>query len=156
MPDGTRVRVGRSTLDRWIQRWRAGGFDALIDPPRQVVAGKPGGVLGLAIKLKRGGPGRTAAQGAAIIITAEGVAGWTRTVRRLSPRHGLNARPGGPPPAAFGRFEAAARNDRWTGDALHGPAVAGRKTYLFAFIDDHSRAVPGHRWGLSEDSVRLE
>jgi putative transposase len=28
MPDGTRVRVGRSTLDRWIQRWRTGGFDA--------------------------------------------------------------------------------------------------------------------------------
>ena len=26
MPDGTRVRVGRSTLDRWIQRWRTGGY----------------------------------------------------------------------------------------------------------------------------------
>ncbi|WP_257153682.1 integrase catalytic domain-containing protein [Streptomyces lunaelactis] len=33
--------------------------------------------------------------------------------------------------------------------------VAGRKTYLFAFVDDHSRAVMGHRWGFAEDTVRL-
>src|SRR4051794_41822007 len=75
MPDGTRVRVGRSTLDRWIQRWRAGGFDALIDPPRQVVAGTPGGVVGPAVKLKGGGAGRTPAQGAGVIITPGGGAG---------------------------------------------------------------------------------
>jgi putative transposase len=44
----------------------------------------------------------------------------------------------------------------WTGDALHGPVVAGRKTYLFAFLDDHSRLVTGYRWGFSEDTLRLE
>jgi putative transposase len=38
---------------------------------------------------------------------------------------------------------------------LHGPRIAGRKTYLFAFIDDHSRAIVGHRWGFAEDTVRL-
>ena len=43
----------------------------------------------------------------------------------------------------------------WTGDALHGPRIAGRKTYLFAFIDDHSRAVMAARWGYFEDTVRL-
>jgi putative transposase len=68
----------------------------------------------------------------------------------------LNTRPDGLPPRAFGRFEADARNERWTGDALHGPVLAGRKTYLFAFIDDHSRALVGYRWGHSEDTVRLE
>lgn len=156
MPDGTRIRVGRSTLDRWIQRWRTGGFDALVDPPRQVAPGTPAEVLDLALKLKREVPGRTAAQVATIIATAEGVAVSERTVQRLFARHGLNTRPDGSPPKAFGRFEAAARNDRWIGDALHGPVVAGRKTYLFAFIDDHSRVVLGHRWGLSEDTVRLE
>ena len=41
----------------------------------------------------------------------------------------------------FGRFEADDPNDRWTGDALHGPRVGGRKTYLFAFLDDHSRLI---------------
>jgi len=38
---------------------------------------------------------------------------------------------------------------------LHGPYVAGRKTYLFAFLDDHSRAVMAARFGFAEDTVRL-
>ena len=59
-------------------------------------------------------------------------------------------------PQVFGRFEAAAPNLLWTGDALHGPAVDGRKTYLFAFINDHSRLLVGYRWGLGEDTLRLE
>jgi len=55
----------------------------------------------------------------------------------------------------FGRFEADAPNDRWVGDALHGPKVAGRKVYLFAFLDDHSRLAVGYRFGFAEDTVRL-
>jgi putative transposase len=42
-----------------------------------------------------------------------------------------------------------------TRNALHGPAVAGRKTYLFAFVDDRSRALVGYRFGYAEDTVRL-
>lgn len=55
----------------------------------------------------------------------------------------------------FGRFEAVRANELWLGDALHGPVIAGRKTYLFAFIDDHSRLLVGHRFGYAEDAVRL-
>ncbi|HEX7146053.1 MAG TPA: DDE-type integrase/transposase/recombinase, partial [Actinomycetota bacterium] len=88
--------------------------------------------------------------------TAGGPAPSARTVQRHFARLGLNTRPDGTPPAAFGRFEAAAANDRWTGDALHGPTVGGHKAYLFAFVDDHSRALVGYRWGHSEDTVRLE
>jgi putative transposase len=55
----------------------------------------------------------------------------------------------------FGRFEAERPNELWTGDALHGPQVTGRKTYLFAFIGDHSRALAGYRFGYAEDTVRL-
>ena len=58
-------------------------------------------------------------------------------------------------PAVFGRFEAAAPNERWVGDALHGPQVGGRKTYLFAFLDDQSRLLVGYRFGFAEDTVRL-
>src|SRR5262249_29317721 len=32
---------------------------------------------------------------------------------------------------------------------------AGRKTFLFAFIDDQSRALVGYRFGHAEDTVRL-
>ena len=38
---------------------------------------------------------------------------------------------------------------------MHGPRIGGRKTYLFAFLDDHSRLVTGYRFGFSEDTVRL-
>jgi hypothetical protein len=43
----------------------------------------------------------------------------------------------------------------WTGDTLHGPVIGGKKSYLFAFIDDHSRAVMGARWSHHDDVVRM-
>jgi putative transposase len=55
----------------------------------------------------------------------------------------------------FGRFEAARPNEIWTGDALHAIRLDGRKTYLFCFIDDHSRAVMAARFGFAEDAIRL-
>jgi putative transposase len=155
-PFGDRVRVSRVTLDRWIRAWRAGGFDALVPSARHAEPRTPASVLELAAALKREVPARTAAQVAAILGEHAGWAPSARTLQRHFARLELNTRPDGTPPAAFGRFEAAAPNDRWTGDALHGPVVAGRKTYLFAFIDDHSRALTGYRWGHSEDTVRLE
>src|SRR5215210_8378662 len=155
-PGGERVRVARNSIDRWIRAWRVGGFEALVPAARAAEPTTPAATLDLAVKLKREAPGCTAAQVAEIIVTAEGWGPSARTVQRLFARLGLNTRPDGTPPEAFGRFEAEQVNDLWTGDALHGPAVAGRKTYLFAFIDDHSRALVGYRWGLSEDTVRLE
>jgi putative transposase len=113
-------------------------------------------LLELAEALKREVPRRTAAQVAEIIRTSVGSGPSSRTLQRHFARLGLNTRPDGRAPEAFSRFEAAAPGDLWTGDALHGPQIAGRKTYLFAFIDDHSRALVGYRWGISEDTVRLE
>lgn len=155
-PFGARVVISRVTLDRWIRAWRAGGFDALVPAARYAEPRTPGGVLALAAALKREVPARTAAQVGAILAAHAGTTPSERTLQRHFVRLELNTRPDGMAPKAFGRFEAAAPNDRWTGDALHGPVVGGRKTYLFAFIDDHSRAIVGYRWGHSEDTVRLE
>jgi putative transposase len=155
-PFGYRVQVSRATLDRWIRAWRSGGFDALVPSTRHTELRTAATVLELAAALKREVPGRTAAQVAVILGEYAGCAPSARTLQRHFARLELNTRPDGTPPAAFGRFEAAAPNDRWTGDALHGPVIDGRKTYLFAFIDDHSRALTGYRWGHSEDTVRLE
>ena len=156
-PFGDRVQVSRVTLDRWVRGLRTGGFDALVPSARHGEPRTDAVVLELAAALKREVPGRTAAQVAAILAEhAQGPVPSTRTLQRHFARLELNTRPDGTAPKAFGRFEAAARNDRWTGDALHGPVLGGRKTYLFAFIDDHSRALVGYRWGHSEDTVRLE
>lgn len=154
-PFGRRVRVSRQTLDRWIRDWRAGGFDALVPSPRQASQRTPKEVMELAVGLRRENPDRTAA-GIRRILRAQ--LGWSpdeRTLQRHFTRIGLARSATGEAASVFGRFEAAHPNELWTGDALHGPVVAGRKTYLFAFVDDHSRALVGYRFGYAEDTVRL-
>jgi putative transposase len=155
-PFGAPVRISRETLDRWIRAWRAGGFDALIPCPRRVAARTPAELLELAVALKREAPARTAAQVAAILRANSGWSPSERTLQRQFARLGLVRGADGTAPAAFGRFEAGVVNELWTGDALHGPVVAGRKAILFAFLDDHSRALVGYRFGHREDTVRLE
>jgi putative transposase len=153
-PDGHGVRVSRETIDRWIKAWRAGGFDALIPAPRNVAPRTPQAVLDVAFALKKERPERTAAQVAAILREHFGDGPAERTLQTHFARAGLN-RPL-TPEQVFGRFEAAAANDRWTGDALHGPLVGGGKALLFAWLDDHCRLLTGYRWVRREDTVRAE
>jgi transposase InsO family protein len=53
------------------------------------------------------------------------------------------------------KFEAELPNDIWQSDAMHGPKVEVegryRKSYLFAFLDDHSRLIPHAQFYLSEN-----
>jgi transposase InsO family protein len=113
-------------------------------------------VLEMAAALKRENPARTAAQVARILRTATGWAPSESTLLRLFRRCELiGPATGDTGGEVFGRFEAENPNDRWTGDALHGPRIGGRKTYLFAFLDDHSRLICGYRFGFAEDTVRL-
>jgi len=137
-PGGQPVRVSRGTLDRWRRAYEAGGFDALVPCPRQPAPRTPAEVLALAEALKREKPARTAAQVRRILQLTAGWAPSDRTLQRLFERLELNI-----PPReqeedrAFGRFECARPNEMWTGDTLHGPVIAGGKSYLFAFLDDH-------------------
>lgn len=155
--DGRWVGVSRSTLDRWIRAWWAAGWPGLVPAPRPAGPRTDAQVLALAVELKKENPQRTAAHITAILAVSDtgGATPSARTLQRHFARLGFNRRPV-TPRRAYGRFEADEVNDLWTGDALHGPKVAGRKTYLFAFIDDRSRALTGYRWGLSEDTMRLE
>ena len=154
-PSGEPVRVTRWTLDLWIRRWRRDGFDALVPSPRQSQPRTPPQVLELAAALKKENPARTAAQVQRILQAQSGWAPDERTIQRMFHRTGLTTlvTPGAAP--AFGRFEASRPNEIWTGDALHAIRVDGRKTYLFAFLDDHSRAVMAARFGFAEDTIRL-
>jgi len=156
-PAGRPVRLTRWTLDRWIQRWREDGFDALVPSPRQSAPRTPPEVIELAAALKKENPARTAAQVQRILRAQAGWAPDERTLQRMFIRTGLTnlaaaEHQAGP---AFGTFEASRPNEIWTGDALHAIRVQGRKTYLFAFIDDHSRAVMAARFGFAEDTLRL-
>lgn len=149
-PDGRWVWVSRNTVDRWIRAYRRGGFGALVPAPRRVANQTPERLLELACALRREQPARTAAQIHRIILEAEGGAPSARTIQRHFVAAGLPWK-GGQIGRALGRFEAEFRNELWTGDAAHGPLVDGHRTFLFCFIDDHSRLLVGYRWAARED-----
>jgi putative transposase len=155
-PFGRRVRYSRDTVDRWIRMWRQGGFEALVPCIRNTPLRTDAAILQVAEGLKRENPARTASQVERILTRSQGWSPSQSTLLRLFHRLEL---PGANGHVAagevFGRFEAAEPNQMWTGDALHGRRIGGRKTYLFAFIDDHTRLVTGYRWGFAEDTVRL-
>jgi len=158
-PFGEPVRVSRQTIDRWIRWWRRGGFEALVPVPARVSARTPAEVLEVAVALKREKPDRSAAQIVRILRAQSGWAPSERTLQRHFDRLELDREIQVGPPQVFGRFEADRCNEIWVGDVLHGPVIrdgtTGRKTYLFAFLDDRSRAVMGARFGFAEDTVRL-
>ncbi|MDQ3722671.1 MAG: DDE-type integrase/transposase/recombinase, partial [Actinomycetota bacterium] len=158
-PDGRPVRVARTTLDDWIRAYRAGGYEALVPKLRRVTPRTSARIIALAIALKRERPDRTAAQIHAIMAAAGEPVPCARTLQTHLSRAGLNHRADGRTPSkAYGRFEAAAPNELWTGDGLHGPKLAatGRRAVLVAFIDDHSRLLVGWRWVTGEDVFGLE
>jgi putative transposase len=151
-PFGGTVKVSKDTIDRWIRLWRRGGFDALKPRGRAQGPATPVQILSLAATLKLERPSRTAAQVRRIMIETLGDAPSESTLLRHFRTLQIST---GAPAQATGRFEAGRPNEIWVGDGLHGPKIAGRKTYLFAFLDDHSRMVTAARWAWAEDAVRL-
>lgn len=151
-PFGQPVHYSRETLDRWIRAWRTEGFDGLKPQQRIQAPVTPAEVLSLAATLKCERPHRTAAQVKRIITETLGEAPSESTLLRHFRTLDI---PTGTSPQATGRFEADHPNEIWVGDGLHGPRIGGRKTYLFAFVDDHSRLVVASRWAYAEDAVRL-
>jgi len=149
-PDGRWVRVSRTTLDRWVRAYREGGFESLVPAPRRMANQTPARLLELACALRREQPARTTAQIHRIILETEGSSPSARTIQRHFVAAGLPWK-GGQIGRALGRFEAEFRNELWTGDALHGPLIDGRRTFLFCFLDDHSRVLVGYRWAERED-----
>ncbi len=126
-PDGRLIVVGRSTLDDWIRAYRAGGFEALCPRPRQSGPLTAARVLCLAEQLKRELPDRTVAQVRQIMLASGEPVPALRTLQRHFARVGLNIRADGrTPDKVYGRFEASARNELWTGDGERHEALWNR------------------------------
>jgi putative transposase len=154
-PSGAAVSVSRKTIDRWITARRAGGFDALVPSPRQCSPRTDPQVVDLAVGLKKENPARTAAQVRRVLAAQLGWAPSERAIQRWFEARELTTRPGGQPPAAFGRFQADRVNEIWTADLMNGPGVAGRACHLAGIIDDHSRFLTGHQFVRRPDAVRF-
>jgi transposase InsO family protein len=162
IPFSSRTRIGRTTILRWIQLYKKsnGKIEALY-PPERSDRGESRSmdeetVLSL-MSLRREFPRVTIA----VLIekmeernlVGSGVRLNPSTVYRYLNRQGL-MRPGREKAEDRRKFEAELPNEIWQSDVMHGPmAKVGdkqRKTYLIAFIDDHSRLVVHGEFYLSE------
>ena len=123
-PEGTERQISRTSIDRWLAAYTKDGLAGLARCPV-----RPGPAARRASGWTKqpgcaGPAGALVAQIVDIIGRAHGVWLSERTVRQHLHRLGLSRRALSAAPArAFGRFEAARRNEIWIGDVLHGPFV---------------------------------
>lgn len=162
IPGSGRTHIASSTVKEWISRYKQSGnkLEALYPQDRSdrgrlrsVNEDAAAGIVSLRKEL----PEVTlpvllkAARERKIILPGMSVS--SSTLYRFLKTKGLME--GAPKQAADRRrFEALQPNDLWQSDVMHGPYVVvdgkQRKTYLTAFIDDHSRLIPHAEFFLSE------
>lgn len=154
IPHSGRTRLSRSTIIRWIQRYTGYGrrLESLY-PQDRTDCGSVRAIdeeTGLALQELRRQLPKMPVPELTRILHERGLVSSDRsvsqsTVYRFLHQHNLMTEQ---PAAAADRrkFEAELPNDLWQSDVMHGPHVTvgdkQRKSYLIAFIDDHSRLVP--------------
>ena len=171
IPHSQRRTVSVPTLRRWEKAYRKGGFDALKPRSRRdrgASRSLSAETLDRAEALKRELPTRSARTVVNILkredagpIREERIA--PRTLRRHLAARGATRARLAKRATAFRRFEREHFGDLWQSDALDGPKLADpadpeaqRQTFLFAFLDDHSRLVPHAQFYWNEQLPRLE
>ena len=162
IPFSSKTRLTRSTILRWVKlHKKAGGkLEALANQQRsdqgnsRVIDQETALAL---IRLRKELPKATVARLIEAMrerkLVSPGMSLAPATVYRFLKHHGM-MRLDSPAPEDRRKFEAELPNDLWQSDCMHGPSVLHdgkmRKTYLLAFIDDHSRLVPHAEFYLSE------
>lgn len=162
IPYSQKTRLTRSTVLRWIKRYREsnGKLESLYPPDRSdrgVSRGLDEETALALIELRKELPKMPVVHLIKTMHKKGLVPAGTKlslsTVYRLFHRHHL-MKPWAATPQDRRKFEAELPNDLWQSDCMHGPRIEVdgrmRKTYLFAFLDDHSRLVPHAQFYLSE------
>lgn len=150
IPFSDKTRITRSTILRRVKLYKdpGGKLEALADHGRSD-NGKSRAIdeeTGLAlVRLRRELPKATLARLIREMnkrqLVSSGITLTATTVHRFLRTNGLMNRTEALPEDRR-KFEAELPNDLWQSDCMHGPSVEHegkkRKTYLLAFIDDHS------------------
>lgn len=162
IPFSTKTRIGRGTILRWVRRYleQGGRLDALY-PQGRADRGKVRALdeetsLSLA-ELRRQLPRTPVPELIRLMherrLASAGTHLSQTTVYRFLHQQGLMAKEA-PAPVDRRKFEAELPNDLWQCDVMHGPHLScdgrRRKSYLIAFIDDHSRLIVHGRFTFSE------
>jgi putative transposase len=166
IPGSSRTRIAAETIRDWLKRYRRGGFDALLPRPRAdrgQSRALPDAVAEALLKAKEDNP----ALSVQLVIRQARQSPEVppelplppSTVHRLLARHGLMQRPkDAPEDQDRRRFAFQSAGELWMSDVMHGPSVTvegrvRRKSYLLAFIDDATRAIPQAAFALSENTA---
>jgi len=159
IPFSNRTRIGRTTILRWVRLYKAanGRIESLARTSRSDLGASRAMDEESCLSL-------LALRGEFPRITIKDLISRMReanpevmlnpsSVYRLLKREGM-LKPEGQKREDRRKFEAELPNEIWQSDVMHGPCilVGGkmRKTYLIAFLDDHSRLVPYGEFYLSE------
>jgi len=162
IPFSNKSRISRSTIMRWVRLYLENGarLEALF-PRERTDCGKVRALdeeTGLAlVALRRQLPKMPVPELIRRMrerqLAGAGAHLSQSTVYRFLHQQGLMAKEV-PAPVDRRKFEAELPNDLWQSDVMHGPHLAcdgkRRKSYLIAFIDDHSRLIPHGRFYFSE------
>ena len=168
-PDGEPFTVSAETLRVWARRYRLGGLSALADAPyaRRGLQALTEEEVAAFCALKREVPARSLDR---LIRIAEDLTlverGKARrsTVHRALQTQQLSARKASPKPRdVLDRYQADFPNEIWQSDMLQGPWLPDprkpkkmRKSWLYAFLDDHSRLCLHGRFSFKGDLPALE
>ncbi|MCK4621143.1 MAG: DDE-type integrase/transposase/recombinase [Desulfuromonadales bacterium] len=163
IPHCGRTRISPSTIRRWTALYEKGGrqLATLLPAPRndKGISRKvdEDTVLAL-VRLRKAKPAlpvvRLIDEMEEKNLVSPGYTLYLSTAYRILKKEGLSGRPGSEP-VDRRRYEAEFPNDIWQSDVMHGPQVLvdgkRRKSYLIAFLDDHSRLLPHAAFYLSEN-----
>lgn len=146
-PNGKDCRLSRATLLRWLSAYRQARMDGLKPRKRKDrgVSRKIDGETAQALlRLKEQKP-RLSLNALIYLARRDRLIAPGRhlpkiSVYRLLKRHNL-IRPLPQITIDRRRFEAEYPLDLVQADVMHGPRIKGRKAYLTAIIDDHSRLI---------------
>jgi transposase InsO family protein len=162
IPFSDKTRITRSTILRWVKLYKDSGgkLEALANHDRsdngrsRAIDEETGlALIGLRGELPKATVARLIREMNKRRLVSPGITLTATTVHRFMKTNNLMK---GAAAALEDRrkFEAELPNDLWQSDCMHGPSVEHegkkRKTYLLAFIDDHSRLVPHAEFYLTE------
>ena len=165
IPGSYRRNIGKGTIEEWLLLYRKHGLEGLYPRTRKDRGGfrsiSPD-IMEKIIRLKQEHPRRPIA----LICRDLYQKGLLDTPRLpLSTLYRYLSRINLKPSATVKeqkRYQARYANEIWQADVMHGPSVPhkpgekGKKTYLFAIIDDASRLIVGAGFYPSEKLIHLK
>lgn len=161
IPFSKRSYISKATILNWLKRYETGGrkIEALFPGDRGdrgQMRSIDNDMVDALVQLRKTNPKlsvpRLVAKAQRENVIPPGKMVSMASIYRLMKLHKIAARK---KKEDMRKFEVQMSNDLWQSDCLHGPQVLHegrmRKTYLFAFIDDHSRLIPHGQFYLAEN-----